>query len=75
MKSFKVFVEDFNISPRSKAINGRPMPSPGPNINFTGAIPSGFKGAGSPGIAPGAEQTILLKQSKKKIKKDKKRKY
>lgn len=68
MISFKQFVEDFNIFPKARAINGRPMPSPGPNINFSGPLPVGFKGAGVPGIAPGAEQPVLIKLPKKKKK-------
>ena len=68
MVSFKQFVEDFNIFPKARAINGRPMPSSGPNINFSGPLPVGFKGAGSPGIAPGAEQPVLIQLPKKKKK-------
>lgn len=44
----------------------RPGQGTGPNINFTGDLPSGFKGAGSPGIAPGQQSTLLLKVNKKK---------
>ena len=69
MISFKSFCsvrEDFNIFPRSRAIQGRPMPSPGPNVNFTGPLPTGFKGAGPVGIAPGAETPVKIKISKKK---------
>ena len=42
------------------------MPSPGPNINFPGPLPAGFKGAGAPGIAPGAETPVKIKITKKK---------
>lgn len=68
MVTYKQFVEDFNIFPRARAINGRPMPSPGPNINFSGPLPVGFKGAGVPGIAPGAEQPVIIRLPKKKKK-------
>ena len=70
MISFKRFIdsikEDFNIFPRARAIQGRPMPSPGPNINFPGPLPAGFNGAGAPGIAPGAETPVKIKITKKK---------
>lgn len=74
MKSFKDFIkEDFNVYPQPKAINGRPMPSPGKNVSFSGPLPTGFKGAGAPGIAPGAEGTVIVKlprfKNKKKAKK------
>lgn len=62
-------VEDFNIYPRARDIQGRPAPSPGPNIDFRGALPTGFKGANLPGIAPDAGQPTLIKVSKKKKKK------
>jgi len=62
-------LEDFNIYPQSKNIYGRPAPSPGPNINFTGSLPAGFKGAGIPGIAPGQESGVIVAIPKKKKKK------
>ena len=62
-------LEDFNIYPQAKNIQGRPAPSPGPNINFRGPLPTGFKGANLPGIAPDPGQTVLVKVSKKKKKK------
>lgn len=73
MINFRKFVEqlkeDFNIFPRARAIQGRPMPSPGPNINFSGPLPTGFKGAGAPGTAPGAETPIKIKITKNKKRK------
>lgn len=74
MKSFKDFVkEDFNVFPQAKAIYGKPMPSPGKNVTFDGPLPTGFKGTGAPGIAPGAESGVLVKlpkfKKKKKVKK------
>lgn len=69
MKSFKRFLEDFNIYPKSKYIYGRPAPTPGPNINFSGPLPSGFKGSGIPGIAPGSEGFVAIKIPKNKKKK------
>jgi hypothetical protein len=74
MKSFKDYIdEDFNVYPLAKAIYGRPMPSPGKNISFSGPLPAGFKGAGAPGIAPGSESGTLVNlpkfKKKKKIKK------
>lgn len=44
----------------------RPGQGTGPNINVTGSLPAGFKGAGLPGIAPGQESTLFLKVTKKK---------
>lgn len=44
----------------------------GKNIDFRGSLPTGFKGAGPQGIAPGAIDSILLrlpnKKKRKKIK-------
>lgn len=62
-------IEDFNVYPQAKNIQGRPAPAPGPNINFRGPTPQGFKGANLPGIAPDAGQTVLIKLPKKKKKK------
>jgi len=59
-------LEDFNVYPQARNVYGRPAPSPGPNINFTGPLPSGFKGAGIPGIAPGQESGVVVKWPKKK---------
>lgn len=61
-------LEDFNVYPQARNIGGRPAPSPGPNINVRGALPSGFKGANLPGIAPDPGQTVLVKVPKKKKK-------
>lgn len=44
----------------------RPGQGTGPNIDSRGVIPSGFKGSGPQGIAPGKESTLLIKLSKKK---------
>jgi hypothetical protein len=70
MISYKEFVdairESFNIFPKARTIQGRSMPSSGPNINFTGPVPAGFKGAGASGIAPGAETPVKIKITKKK---------
>lgn len=44
----------------------RPGQGTGPNINVRGAIPTGFKGAGPQGIAPGKESLLLIKVDKKK---------
>lgn len=62
-------LEDFNVYPRAKKIDSRPAPVAGKNINFTGTLPTGFKGAGLPGIAPGQESTVLVKLPQKKKKK------
>jgi hypothetical protein len=62
----KSLLEDFNIYPQAKNIQGRPAPSPGPNIDFRGPMPTGFKGSGPQGIAPGQENQILIKANKKK---------
>ena len=61
-------LEDFNIYPQARHIYGRPGPSPGPNINFSGPLPVGFKGGGIPGISGGAESTVIVKLPKKKKK-------
>ena len=62
-------LEDFNVYPQAKNIQGRPAPSPGPNINFRGPVPSGFKGAGPQGIAPGQQDQVIIKLTTKKKKK------
>jgi hypothetical protein len=61
-------LEDFNVYPRARDIGGRPAPSPGPNIDSRGALPTGFKGANLPGIAPDPGQTVFVKVPKKKEK-------
>lgn len=40
--------------------------STGKNIDFRGPLPTGFKGAGPQGIAPGATDSILLRLTNKK---------
>lgn len=62
-------LEDFNVYPQAKNIQGRPAPSPGPNIDFRGPVPTGFKGSGPAGIAPGAQDQVVIKLPKKKKKK------
>lgn len=57
-------LEDFNIAPRPKNVAGT-----GPNIDFRGAQPRGFKGANLPGIAPDAGEQLLIRLPKKKKKK------
>jgi hypothetical protein len=66
-------LEDFNIYPKARAIQGRQAPVPAQNVNSTGPLPTGFKGSGPAGIAPGGMATILIKTPKKKRKKKKKR--
>lgn len=61
-------LEDFNVYPRARKIDSRPAPAVGKNVNFTGPTPAGFKGAGIPGIAPGQENTVIVKLPKKKKK-------
>jgi len=61
-------LEDFNVYPQTRNIQGRPAPSPGPNINFRGPLPSGFKGAGPQGIAPGQQDQVVIKMVTKKKK-------
>lgn len=65
----KKLLEDFNIYPRARAIQGRQAPVPAQNVNTTGPLPMGFKGSGPAGIAPMGMATILLKEPKKKKKK------
>lgn len=57
-------LEDFNIAPRPKNVAGT-----GPNINFRGAMPRGFKGANVPGVAPDGGEQMLIRWPKKKKKK------
>ena len=65
-------IEGFNIYPRAKAIQGRQAPVPSTNINSSGVVPMGFKGAGPAGIAPTGSSGVLIKwPKKKKIKKKK----
>ena len=54
--------EDFNIFPKPLA----PNTFRGSNIDFRGSLPTGFKGAGPQGIAPGGEDQLLIKVTKKK---------
>jgi len=72
-KEIKKILEDFNIYPRSKAIQGRQAPVEGPNINGRGVVPSGFLGSGPSGIAPSSTSPVLIKFPKKKRFKKKKR--
>lgn len=65
----KRLLEDFNIYPRARAIQGRQAPVEGPNVAGVGSLPTGFKGAGPAGIAPGGMSTILIKAPKKKKRK------
>jgi len=60
----KKLLEDFNIPPRVKHVN-----SFGPNIDVRGELPTGFKGANLPGVAPDAGQQLLIRLPKKKKKK------
>ena len=62
-------LEDLNVYPQAKNVYGRPAPSPGPNINFRGSVPQGFKGANVPGIAPDDGQAVLIRLPKKNKKK------
>ena len=65
----KKILEDFNIYPRARAIQGRQAPVPAQNVNSVGSLPTGFKGSGPAGIAPSGIATILVKEPKKKKKK------
>jgi hypothetical protein len=58
-------LEDFNIFPRAKG----PNTFIGKDMSPQGSLPAGFKGAGLPGIAPGRQEMVLLRLSKKKKKK------
>ncbi|NBO98998.1 MAG: hypothetical protein EBU90_02550 [Proteobacteria bacterium] len=57
-------LEDFNVFPSVKHVAGS-----GPNIDFRGASPTGFKGANLPGIAPNPGQPVLVTLPRKKKKK------
>ena len=67
-------LEDFNVYPRAKAIQGRQAPVPSTNINSVGPQPMGFMGSGPTGIAPSNISTVLLKLPQKKKKRIKKKK-
>lgn len=60
----KQVLEDFNIYPKPKHVAGS-----GPNIDFRGPLPTGFKGANVPGIAPDSGEQVILRLPKKKKKK------
>ncbi len=72
-EQIKKILEDFNIYPRAKAVQGRQAPVEGPSINGRGVVPSGFLGSGPSGIAPSSTSSVLVKISKKKRFKKKKR--
>lgn len=59
----KRLLEDFNVLPRVKHVH-----STGPNIDKRGPLPTGFKGANLPGIAPDSGDPVLIKLPKKKKK-------
>lgn len=67
-RAISKLLEDFNVFPRAKHIQGRPGPAPGPGIDMRGPLPAGFKGANLPGIAPDPGNTVLVKLPKKKKK-------
>jgi hypothetical protein len=54
--------EDFNIFPKPLG----PNTFRGSNMDVRGSLPTGFKGAGPQGIAPGREDKLLIKVTKKK---------
>jgi hypothetical protein len=54
--------EDFNIFPKPLG----PNTFRGSNMDVRGSLPTGFKGAGPQGIAPGREDQLLIKVTKKK---------
>lgn len=54
--------EDFNIFPKPLG----PNTLRGSNMDVRGSLPTGFKGAGPQGIAPGREDQLLIKVTKKK---------
>jgi hypothetical protein len=72
-KEVKRILEDYNVYPRAKAIQGRQAPVPSKNVNFQGVTPTGFLGSGPTGIAPSSMSPVLVKfhKKKKKIKKKK----
>jgi hypothetical protein len=59
----KKILEGFNVYPRAK------VPMDSKNMNFTGPMPTGFKGAGMAGVGPGQQSTVIIKWPKKKKKK------
>lgn len=65
-KQISKLLEDFNVYPRARAIQGRQAPVPSMNVNSAGPVPINFKGAGPTGIAPSTTSLILLKSPKKK---------
>jgi hypothetical protein len=67
-------LEDFNIYPKSKVIQGRQAPVPSKSINFQGVVPVGFKGSGSSGTSPSSNSTVVIKWPKKKRKRKIKKK-
>jgi len=67
-------LEDFNVYPKARVVQGRQAPVPSTNVNSVGPQPTGFKGSGPIGIGPSAMSTVLLKVPKKKRKKFKKKK-
>lgn len=72
-KEISKILEDFNVYPRAKTIQGRQAPVPSTNINSGGVLPSGFKGSGVSGFAPTTTSTVVINwpKKKKKIKKKK----
>jgi hypothetical protein len=72
-KEISKILEDFNVYPRAKAIQGRQAPVPSTNINSGGVLPSGFKGSGVSGFAPTNSSAVVIDwpKKKKKIKKKK----
>ena len=67
-------LEDLNVYPRAKSIQGRQAPIPSMNVNSAGPVPVGFLGAGPTGIAPSTTSTVFLQVPKKKRKKKIKKK-
>jgi hypothetical protein len=58
-------LEDFNVYPKPLG----PNTYRGQNIDFRGPLPTGFKGAGPQGIAPGPQDQVVIKLVTKKKKK------
>lgn len=73
-KYISKLLEDFNVYPRARAIQGRQAPVPSMNVNSAGPVPVGFLGAGPTGIAPSTTSTVFLQVPKKKRKKKIKKK-
>ena len=67
-KEIRKLLEGYNVYPRAK------VPMDSKNMNFTGPMPTGFKGAGMAGVGPGQQSTVVLKWPKKKKKKRVKKK-